>query len=98
MCDVTFAVFIVVWFVARHCFYLAVCWSIYVDVPQVKAHGCYNAVTGEKPSSDGGDSVLANVMHAYGSPNKEVCSNEKIHYGFLSLLLALQPLPLFGFV
>ena len=85
-----FVVFIAVWFIARHVFYLAVCWSIYVDVPRVMHYGCYNAVTGQKTSSDGGDAIMRNVMHAYTNTGDDVCFNEKIHYGFLTLLLVLQ--------
>lgn len=60
-------------------------------------YGCYNAVTGEKTSEDGGDAILSNVMHAYMNTGDDVCFNEKIHYGFLGLLLALQVLTVIWF-
>lgn len=90
LCDFMFAVFIITWFITRHIFYPAVCWSIWVDVPQVMHYGCYNAVTGQKTFDDGGNLVLDNVMHAYNNTGADVCFNAKIHYGFLGLLLALQ--------
>ncbi|KAG9743522.1 sphingosine N-acyltransferase lac1, partial [Aureobasidium melanogenum] len=96
-CDIAFGVFMLSWFVARHVFYLAVCWSIYADVPVEMPYGCYNAVTGAKTSEDGGNEVLSNVLHAYTSGNGDVCFNEKIHYGFLGLLLALQVITIIWF-
>lgn len=90
LCDIMFAVFIVSWFISRHIFYVAVCWSIYVDVPRIMHYGCYNANTGHKTSPDGGNMVLENIMHAYTESSADVCFNEQIHYGFLGLLLALQ--------
>jgi acyl-CoA-dependent ceramide synthase len=96
-CDIAFGVFMLSWFVARHVFYLAVCWSIYADVPVEMPYGCYNAVTGVKTSEDGGNEVLSNVLHAYTSGNADVCFNEKIHYGFLGLLLALQVITIIWF-
>ncbi|KAL1310683.1 hypothetical protein AAFC00_000944 [Neodothiora populina] len=94
LCDLTFVAFIVTWIIARHVFYLAVCWSIYVDVPQVMHYGCYNAVTGEKTSNDGGNLIFDNIIHAYTNAGTDVCFNERIHYGFLGLLLALQVITL----
>ena len=96
-CDIAFGVFMLSWFVARHVFYLAVCWSIYADVPVEMPYGCYNAETGVKTSEDGGNEVLSNVLHAYTSGNADVCFNEKIHYGFLGLLLALQVITIIWF-
>lgn len=89
-CDFMFVVFMFTWLIARHVFYLAVCWSIYVDMPVINKYGCYNAVTGEQTSSDGGDRVMKNLLHAYLNNGEEVCFNQKIHYSFLGLLLALQ--------
>lgn len=97
MCDFMFVVFIAVWFIARHVCYLAVCWSIYVHVPQVMHYGCYNAVTGQKTTDDGGNSIMLNVMHAYKNTSDDVCFNERIHYGFLTLLLALQVITIVWF-
>jgi acyl-CoA-dependent ceramide synthase len=96
-CDVAFGVFMVSWFIARHVLYLAVCWSLYAHVPIEMPYGCYNSLTGAKTSDDGGNQVLSNVLHAYASGNADVCFNKKIHYGFLSLLLALQVITLIWF-
>lgn len=96
-CDIAFGVFIVTWLVARHVFYLAVCWSIYVDVPVVMPYGCYDVATGAKVSSNGGNEILSHALHAYRGTSDPVCFNESIHYSFLALLLALQVLTLIWF-
>lgn len=96
-CDIAFGVFVLSWFIARHIFYLAVCWSIYDHVPVEMPYGCYNAVTGAKTSNDGGNVVLSNVLHAYTGSGADVCFNQKIHYGFLGLLLALQVITIIWF-
>lgn len=96
-CDIAFGVFIVTWFVARHIFYLAVCWSIWADVPIQMPYGCYNAQTGAKLSSAGGTEILSNVMHAYGDSADPVCFNSRIQDGFLGLLLALQVITILWF-
>ncbi|GAB7356950.1 hypothetical protein MBLNU459_g7793t1 [Dothideomycetes sp. NU459] len=97
LCDIAFGVFIVSWFVARHVFYLAVCWSIYVDVPVEMPYGCYNVETGVQTSLDGGSDILSNVMHAYTNTGSDVCFNSRIHYTFLALLLALQVITIVWF-
>lgn len=60
-------------------------------------YGCYNAVTGQRTSEDGGHGVFMNVMHAYLNDGSDVCFNPKIHYGFLSALLALQIITILWF-
>jgi len=89
-CDIMFGVFIAVWFLARHVVYLAVCWSIYADVPKVMVLGCYSSVTGEHLSPDGGSDVLSNVLQPFINPGGPVCYNANQRYGFLALMLFLQ--------
>lgn len=97
LCDITFGIFIVSWFIARHVFYLAVCWSIYVDLPVGTPYGCYNPVTGEQTSIGGGNAIFRNLMHAYFNDDSEVCFNSRIHFTFLGLLLALQVITIIWF-
>lgn len=95
-CDIAFGVFIVTWFVARHLFYMAVCWSVYVDSPA--AYGCFNPNTGEAATSDaGGVDIWSNVIHAYQDTDAPVCYNRPLMLTFLALLLALQVLTLIWF-
>lgn len=96
-CDIAFGVFMVTWFVARHVFYLLVCWSIHTDVPATMPSGCYSTLTGKKLSSDGGSDVLRHVLQPFRDPGGETCFNENIRWAFLGLLLALQVITLIWF-
>ncbi|EON64538.1 hypothetical protein W97_03771 [Coniosporium apollinis CBS 100218] len=96
-CDIAFGVFMITWFVARHVFYLLVCWSIHTDVPATMPSGCYSSLTGEKLSSDGGSDVLRHVLQPFRDPGGETCFNENIRWAFLGLLLALQVITLIWF-
>ncbi|KAI9711571.1 MAG: sphingosine N-acyltransferase lag1 [Bogoriella megaspora] len=89
-CDIAFGVFILVWILARHVFYLMICWSIHAHLPTTMLPGCYDSKTGEMTSTDGGNEVLRNLMQPFRDPGGEICFNEKIRLGFLGFLLALQ--------
>ena len=94
-CDIAFGVFIVTWFLTRHLFYLAVCWSLYIDLPST--YGCYNAGTGARIDGEN-SSIISNLLHAYTSdPSSPVCFNKPLRNTFLSLLLALQVLTMIWF-
>jgi very-long-chain ceramide synthase len=41
VCDIMFGLFMVVWFIGRHVFYMMVCWSIHYDIPKVVRYGRY---------------------------------------------------------
>jgi very-long-chain ceramide synthase len=111
-CDITFGLFIVTWFMARHVFYLTVCWSIYADVPTTMPYGCYDSVTGAKLTSspstslsaseatlpaNGGTSIIPHIMQSFQNPGGIVCFNPQIRYSFLALLLGLQVITLLWF-
>ena len=94
-CDIAFGVFIVTWFITRHVFYLAVCWSLYIDLPLT--YGCYNASTGARVDTEN-SSILSNLVHAYSSNHSApVCFNEPLRNTFLSLLLTLQVITILWF-
>jgi very-long-chain ceramide synthase len=97
-------VFIFAWFLTRHVFYLAICWSIHADVPTTMPYGCYDSATGLDASMkhstwprDGGQAVLANIFQSFRDPGGVVCFNSRIQHGFLALLLSLQVLILLWF-
>jgi very-long-chain ceramide synthase len=96
-CDVAFGVFLVVWFLTRHVAYSLVCRSILMDVPRYFPYGCYDSVTGERVSTNGGSAVLANVLQPFNDPQGLVCFNKNIKQSFFGLLLALQVLTLIWF-
>jgi acyl-CoA-dependent ceramide synthase len=97
LCDIAFGVFILGWFFARHLCYLLVCWSIWADVPKVMPYGCFNSVTGEKLTGDGGTAILHNIMQPFNRPDGVVCFNNRIRISFLSLLGALQVITIIWF-
>jgi acyl-CoA-dependent ceramide synthase len=89
-CDVTFGIFMVTWFVARHVLYMAVCWSIYAHIPEEIQYGCYRggdlALEGPVPVPNGFD----HLTQPFRDPEGLVCWNDGMKWVFLGLLLALQ--------
>lgn len=96
-CDMMFGLFVISWFLARHVFYLMVCWSIYVDIPKYMSLGCYRGtaknLTGPFPSPAG----FSHLLEPFRDPQGTVCFNENIAGGFLSFLLVLQVITLSWF-
>ena len=95
LCDVTFGVFIVSWFLLRHVVYLAVCWSIAIEGSTTR--GCYSSIDGTKISEDGGNAILHNLLHAFLDPGGVVCSNKRLQGSFIILLLLLQVITIIWF-
>ncbi|OTA99999.1 hypothetical protein M426DRAFT_324652 [Hypoxylon sp. CI-4A] len=97
LCDATFGVFMVSWFVARHIFYLMTCYSIYKDTPEIINFGCYHGpnsnLTGPEPAPDG----WGHYIEPFRDPQGTVCFNASVQWGFLYCLLALQVLTIFWF-
>lgn len=93
----TFGLFVVSWFLARHVAYLAVCWSIYVDIPRYINLGCYRGLgkdlVGPFPAPDG----LSHLLEPFHDPAGTVCFDEGIAGGFLTVLLVLQVITLSWF-
>lgn len=96
-CDIAFGVFITAWLITRHIFYPIICWSIHADVPKVMPYGCYDSVTGQQISKNGGSSIWTNVLQPFNRPEGVICFNNTIRISFLGLLLALQVLTLLWF-
>ena len=90
ICDITFGIFLVVWFVARHVLYPLIMWSIYADLPESIPPGCYTGPTGHVkgpfPAPDWGMHLIRPFME----PEGMVCFTEGIQWGFLAMLGALQ--------
>lgn len=96
-CDVTFGIFIVTWFMARHVLYLAVCWSVYKDLPAEISYGCYDVNTGVRTGDANDFNMLGNVLHAFTSDDIPVCWNQRVTSGFLAGLLVLQGITILWF-
>ncbi|KZF22973.1 LAG1-domain-containing protein [Xylona heveae TC161] len=109
LCDLTFVIFMITWFIGRHVMYPMVCWSIAFDVPRHMPYGCYSSQTGQllsplsTPSSPSPFSAaqengfLNNIFQPFVNPDGPVCFNPKIKWTFLALLLFLQVMALVWF-
>ncbi|RYP48730.1 hypothetical protein DL768_005450 [Monosporascus sp. mg162] len=99
LCDAMFGVFMLSWFLARHVFYLIVCYSIYQDTPRIIPHGCFHGpagnLTGPFPPPDKWGHLIDPLREpAVGT----VCYTDAVRRGFLSCLLFLQAITIFWFV
>ncbi|KAK3717679.1 Sphingosine N-acyltransferase lag1 [Vermiconidia calcicola] len=111
-CDAAFALFVVVWLLARHAAYLTICWSIYAHVNEVvmpygtysltqtasSAHGPGQSLTGVRLSPSGDDKALQHIYQPFLNPAAETVSfNARIRWRFLGMLLGLQCITLLWF-
>ncbi|EFX04155.1 longevity-assurance protein [Grosmannia clavigera kw1407] len=91
VCDVVFGVFVVVWVMTRHVFYLMICWSVYRDLPRIVAVPCYRGTAGDLqgpfPAPKEGWSHL---LEPFYDPTGMVCFTNGIRTAFLVFLLALE--------
>jgi acyl-CoA-dependent ceramide synthase len=98
ICNVLFGLFIVSWFLARHVFYLMICWSIYADLLRLTTPGCYSGrmddLKGPFPVPDS----WSHVFEPFRNPEGTVCFNDNIMYSFLFCLLFLQVITIMWFV
>lgn len=92
VCDIAFGAFMVAWFVARHMFYMGVCWSVYAHLPEETNYGCYrgSALHLEGPLPVPND--YEHLLEPFFRPTGLVCFDDGIMKVFLSVLLALQVL------
>lgn len=99
-CDFAFAVFVILWFVARHVGYLSICWSIYAHVSKVTMpYGTYSTFDSTQISTDGGNGVIDNLLQPLLNPAaKTVAFNTEIRTLFLGLLGGLQVITIAWFV
>lgn len=97
LCDLTFVLFMVSWFVARHVFYLMVCWSIYAHTPEIMPNGCFvgpnDSLVGPTEAPAGFSYLVEPFFNATG----RVCFNETVKWAFLTPLLLLQGITIFWF-
>lgn len=99
-CDAAFALFVVLWFAARHVGYLSICWSIYAHVATVTMpYGTYSTSDSSRLSPDGGKEMMDNLLQPLLNPSaKTVAFNSEIRSLFLGLLLGLQAITIAWFV
>lgn len=89
-CDIAFGVFMLQWFALRHCAYLAICWSIVVDVPKYIPAGCYTGPnTDLKGPFPPPDSWLV-LLEPFRDPAGTLCHTDSLATIFLTMLIMLQ--------
>jgi acyl-CoA-dependent ceramide synthase len=90
LCDYLFGLFVVVWLVTRHVFFLMTCYSVYADIPKFVPHSCFQGsvdhLQGPLPIPSG----WSWLAEPFRDPEGLVCFNKFTYYGFLTYLLALQ--------
>jgi len=85
-----FGAFVLSWLLARHVFYMMVCWSIYTHIPEEIPDSCY---TGQHPNLNGPLPIPESkgwMLEPFYKTNGIVCWNSTIRWSFLSTLLVLQ--------
>ncbi|KAF4821907.1 Sphingosine N-acyltransferase-like protein FUM18 [Colletotrichum siamense] len=93
LCDFMFGAFVVSWLVARHIFYVMVCWSIYTDLPEAipEAQACFSGkapnVAGPFPAPEESMTWMLEPFYKFDGT---VCFPSVIRWSFLIPLLALQ--------
>ncbi|KAI0597217.1 putative longevity-assurance protein [Biscogniauxia sp. FL1348] len=97
LCDATFVVFMISWFLARHVFYLMTCYSIWKDAPRIMPIGCFHGsnanLTGPTPIPEG----WGHYLEPFTNPEGALCFSESVIWGFLYCLLSLQVITIFWF-
>ncbi|OTA00675.1 sphingosine N-acyltransferase lac1 [Trichoderma parareesei] len=97
LCDVTFGLFMVTWFIARHVFYLAVCWSIYAHTPEIMPNGCFAGPNSSLQGPFEAPSGFTYLIEPFFNSTGRVCYNETVKWAFLTPLLLLQGITIFWF-
>lgn len=98
LCNAAFVVFLITWLVARQILFPMLCWSIYKNVPDVMAYGCYSGTTAEMLTTNGYPDRFAHLFAPYFNIDGPICMNRTVKWIFLSFLLSLLVLNLLWFV
>ncbi|CAM1506311.1 Fc.00g059520.m01.CDS01 [Cosmosporella sp. VM-42] len=97
VCDVMFGLFVVSWFVARHIFYIMVCWSVYAHTPDILTTGCFKGTNENLIGPIDPPAGYSYLIEPYINPTGLVCYNETVKWAFLAPLLFLQGLTIVWF-
>jgi very-long-chain ceramide synthase len=78
------------WFLLRHCLYLAICWSIVVDVPEQIKFGCYWGSNANLQGPIEAPEGYSYLLEPFRNPEGLICQTYGVTKTFLSMLLLLQ--------
>ena len=98
LCNAVFGLFILTWFIARHVLYLAVCHSVWVDIPATIDLGCYKGKNGEMTGPFAPPDRFLHVFGPFHDSEEIVCFTQNIQRGFLGGLLFLQGIQIMWFI
>lgn len=85
------------WFVARHIFYIMVCWSVYADSPEVMEQGCFSGTNDNLVGPEPTPASFTYLLEPYYNSTGRVCYNETVKWAFLTPLLILQAITIYWF-
>lgn len=98
ICDYVFGIFMVSWLLARHVFYVMVCWSIYAHTPEIMPNGCFTGSNGRLVGPVDAPAGLSYLFEPFYNTTGHVCYNETIKWAFLTPLVLLQVITIFWFM
>ena len=90
MPDILFAVFITLWLITRHVFFIMTCWSVYSDLPRLLTPACFKGTADNLQGPFPVPDDWSHLIEPFRNPTGTVCFNDNIMLGFLSYLLILQ--------
>ena len=96
-CDIAFGVFMVAWFALRHVAYLAICYSVFVDIPRHTPFGCYWGSNGDIKGPVDVPAGYGYLIEPFRNPTGLICQTTGVNLTFLSMLLLLQIILLIWF-
>lgn len=99
-CNITFGVFVITWFIARHVMYLQLCYDIYRDVPgpHTMLYGCYSGTTNELLTDiPAHPDYFSHLLWPLRDLDGVICLNAEVKWLFLGMLGFLQLLSMIWF-
>ena len=96
-CDIMFGLFMVVWVMTRHIFYLLVVWSLHTDAAREIKYGCYWGLASDLQGPMDPPDQLGHLVQPFLNPVGLVCWNANVARSFIATLLALQVILLLWF-
>ena len=86
------------WLLARHVFYVMVCWSIYAHTPEIMPNGCFTGSNDRLVGPVDTPAGLLYLFEPFYNTTGHVCYNETIKWAFLTPLVLLQVITIFWFM
>lgn len=97
LCDIMFGVFMLSWFVARHVFYIMICWSVFAHTPEIMPAGCFTGTNSDLKGPSPAPEGWGYLLEPYYDRTGRVCYNETVKWAFLGPLLLLQAITIVWF-